>query len=161
MTGGHAVGGDVPAPRSRATVGGARRAPRGELAVCCLVAALSLAVAAAVHRFAPGFGIVFKPLLWPLLVLPFTVRPRYALVTSAVVPLLSCAVTGMPTLPVALTLSACATVFMSAFMVFVRMVGGALWVPRMFRMARSAEDVRPYHAVGGDVPAPRNRTGNI
>jgi len=91
---------------SGAVVGGDVPAPRYELVVCCLVAAASLAIAAAIHRFAPGFGPVFKPLLWPLLVLPFTVRQRYAIVTSFVVPLISCAVTGMPTLPVAMALSA-------------------------------------------------------
>jgi len=77
-----------------------------DLFVCVVVAAVSLVVAAVFHRFFPGFGMVFKPLLWPLAVLPFAVRMRFAVATAFLVPLLSCAVNGMPTLPVALLLSA-------------------------------------------------------
>jgi len=80
---------------------------------CVVVSALSLAVAAACHRFCPGFGMTFKPLLWPLAVLPFAVRPRLAFATAFAVPLLSCAVNGMPTLPVALLLSAASLVFVA------------------------------------------------
>jgi len=82
-----------------------------EVSICVLVAALSLVVAAVCHRFAPGFGVTFKPLLWPLAVLPFAVRPRLAFATTFAVPLLSCAVNGMPSLPVALALSAASLAF--------------------------------------------------
>ena len=77
-----------------------------DLFVSALVAAGSLIVAAVFHRFFPGFGAMFKPLLWPLAVLPFAVRLRFAIVTAFIVPVLSCTVNGMPTLPVALSLSA-------------------------------------------------------
>jgi len=89
-----------------------------ELFVCVLVAVGSLLVAAFCHRFCPGFGIMLKPLLWPLAVLPFAIRLRSALVTAFAVPLVSCAVNGMPTLPVALSLSAVSLVFV-AVVVFV------------------------------------------
>jgi len=82
-----------------------------ELFVCVLVASLSLIVAAVCHRFCPGFGMAFKPLLWPLAVLPFMVRPRFAFATAFAVPLLSCAVNGMPTFPVALLLSSASLMF--------------------------------------------------
>jgi len=84
---------------------------KNEVLACVLVSAVSLIVAAVCHRFAPGFGVAFKPLLWPLGVLPFAVRPRYALPTAFAVPLVSCAVNGMPTLPVALALSLASLAF--------------------------------------------------
>jgi len=84
---------------------------KNEVLACVLVSAASLIVAAVCHRFAPGFGVAFKPLLWPLAVLPFAVRPQYALPTAFAVPLVSCAVNGMPTLPVALSLAALALAF--------------------------------------------------
>lgn len=77
-----------------------------EVLVCLVVATVALTVAAGVHRLAPGFGLVFKPLLWPLVVLPFAVRPRLATLTAFAVPLVSSGVTGMPALPMALALSA-------------------------------------------------------
>lgn len=80
-----------------------------DLAIALSVAALSLAVAAVFHGFLPGFGALFKPLLWPLAALPFLVRPRTALVTAAAVPPLSSLVNGMPPLPTALMLSAAAS----------------------------------------------------
>jgi len=79
--------------------------------VCLVVASAALLVAAACHRLCPGFGAAFKPLLWPLAVLPFAVRLRFALVTAFAVPLVSCAVNGMPTLPVALSLSSVSLAF--------------------------------------------------
>jgi len=82
-----------------------------EVFFCVLTAAVSLVAAAACHRFAPGFGAMFKPLLWPLAVLPFAVRPRLALTTAFAVPLLSCAVNGMPALPIAMSLSALALAY--------------------------------------------------
>jgi len=82
-----------------------------EILVCIFIASVALLVAAACHRLCPGFGAAFKPLLWPLAVLPFAVRLRFALVTAFAVPLVSCAVNGMPTLPVALSLSSVSLAF--------------------------------------------------
>jgi len=92
---------------------------KSEVLACVLVSAASLIVAAVCHRFAPGFGVAFKPLLWPLAALPFMVSPRYALPTAFAVPLVSCAVNGMPTLPVALALSSASLAF-SAIVSMVR-----------------------------------------
>ena len=84
-----------------------------ETTICVFVSAVSLIVAAVLHRYFPGFGAAFKPLLWPLIVLPFAVRFRYAVLTGAVVPFLSCFVNGMPTAVVALKLSLLTVCFMS------------------------------------------------
>ena len=84
-----------------------------EMSICVVVAAISLIVAAVFHRFFPGFGVAFKPLLWPLIVLPFAVRFRYSVLTGGVVPFLSYAVNGMPTAVVALKLSLLAVGVMS------------------------------------------------
>ena len=85
-----------------------------DVLVSCAVASVSLIVASFFHHFLPGLGVVFKPLLWPLAVLPFCVRLRTAAVTAFVVPLLCSAVNGMPTFPVAMKLSASAAIVVSA-----------------------------------------------
>ena len=87
---------------------------RRELSVCALLSIASLMTAAVCHRFYPGFGQVLKPLLWPLVVLPFAVRPRLAFGTAFAVPLLSAAVNGMPSWFVALSLSSLSAVVAAA-----------------------------------------------
>lgn len=84
-----------------------------EMSICIVVSAVSLAVAAVFHCCFPGFGAAFKPLLWPLIILPIAVRFRYAVLTGAVVPFLSCVVNGMPTAVVAVKLSLLAVCFIS------------------------------------------------
>jgi len=79
-----------------------------EMCVCVSVAALSLVTAAVFHRFLPGLGPAFKPLLWPLALLAFSVRTRYAAATAFLVPYLSYLVNGMPSLTTAVALSAVA-----------------------------------------------------
>lgn len=69
---------------------------RKELFYCVIVGAVSLTVAAVCHRFFPGCGPILKPLLWPLAVLPFFVRPTFAASTAVLLPLLSAVVNGMP-----------------------------------------------------------------
>jgi len=93
-----------------------------DMFVCVAVAAFSLIVAAVFHRFFPGFGMVFKPLLWPLAVLPFMVRARFALLTALIVPLLSCAINGMPSVPVAISLSAFSAIALCGIAVCRRVV---------------------------------------
>ena len=88
-----------------------------ETSICIIVSAVSLIVAAVFHRYFPGFGAAFKPLLWPLIVLPFAVRFRYAVLTGAVVPFLSCVVNGMPTAAIALKLSLLTVCFVSGIAV--------------------------------------------
>ena len=88
-----------------------------EMSICIIVSAVSLIVAAVFHRYFPGFGAAFKPLLWPLIVLPFAVRFRYSVLTGAVVPFLSCVVNGMPTTDVALKLSLLTICFISGIAV--------------------------------------------
>lgn len=70
-----------------------------------LVCALSLTVAAVSHRYCPEFGVTFKPLIWPAVLLAFTLKARYAAVTAASLPFLSAAVNGMPTWTIAAELS--------------------------------------------------------
>lgn len=65
----------------------------------------ALVVAALAHRFFPAFGVVFKPLLWPIIPLAFAVKTRYACTAAIIVPFLSALVNGMPTYSVALELS--------------------------------------------------------
>lgn len=77
---------------------------------CVLVSAVSLAVAAFCHRFYPGLGPVLKPLLWPIAILPFLVRPSAAVPTAAALPLVSAAVNGMPHWHTAFTLCALSAV---------------------------------------------------
>ena len=86
-----------------------------DLLISVLVAGVSLISAAVFHRFSPGLGALLKPLLWPLVVLPFLVRPRFTAGTSLSVPLLSCAVNGMPTLAVSVSLSFLVFGFIVAF----------------------------------------------
>lgn len=71
-----------------------------------LVAAVSLITAAVCHRFFPGLGPVLKPLLWPIAVLPFLVKPSAAVPTAAILPFISAAVNGMPQWHTAVALSA-------------------------------------------------------
>ena len=85
-----------------------------DTSICIVVSAVSLVVAAVFHRYFPGFGAAFKPLLWPLIILPFAVRFRYAVLTGAVVPFLSCVINGMPTAVIALKLSLLTVCLMSA-----------------------------------------------
>lgn len=73
---------------------------------CVLVSAVSLAVAAVCHRFFPGLGPVLKPLLWPIAILPFLVKPSAAVPTAAILPFISAAVNGMPQWHTAVALSA-------------------------------------------------------
>ena len=88
-----------------------------ETSICIVVSAVSLIVAAIFHRYFPGLGAAFKPLLWPLIVLSFAVRFRYAVLTGAIVPFLSCVVNGMPTVFVALKLSLLTVCFVSGIAV--------------------------------------------
>jgi len=61
----------------------------------------SVALAAGIvcHRVAPGLGLVIMPMFWPLAVLATRVPAKYSVTTAAIVPLVSCLVTGMPALP--------------------------------------------------------------
>jgi hypothetical protein len=72
---------------------------------CVSVCAVSLLTAAVCHRFFPGLGPVLKPLYCPVAILPFVVRPRMAVLSSLVLPLLSAAVNGMPQWHVAIGIS--------------------------------------------------------
>ena len=67
-----------------------------ELVECGVLGATALGLAAFFHVFFPGAGAVLKPMFWPLLALACRVRTSYAVVTCAAVPLMSCAITGMP-----------------------------------------------------------------
>lgn len=68
--------------------------------------AVSLVAASVCHFFFPGTGALLKPLLWPAFALPFLLRARAAVAVSALVPLLSAAVNGMPAWTVAGALAA-------------------------------------------------------
>jgi len=59
----------------------------------------ALACGTLCHRFAPGMGLVLMPMFWPLAVLAYKVPARYSVTTAAVVPFVSCLLTGMPALP--------------------------------------------------------------
>ena len=61
----------------------------------------SAALAAGVlcHRYAPGLGLVVMPMFWPLAALSAFVPARHAVITAAIVPFVSFALTGMPALP--------------------------------------------------------------
>lgn len=85
---------------------------------CVSVCAVSLLTAAVCHRFFPGLGPVLKPLFWPVAVLPFVVRPRLAVLSSFVLPLLSAAVNGMPQWHVAIGISILSAVLASAICAF-------------------------------------------
>lgn len=83
------------------------------LTISVFTAAVSLAVAAAAHRYCPAFAVTFKPLLWPLLPLVFAVRPGYAAAVALTVPFLSAAVNSMPTYQVAAALSLSGLLFVA------------------------------------------------
>ncbi|MGN0853447.1 MAG: energy-coupling factor ABC transporter ATP-binding protein [Kiritimatiellia bacterium] len=75
-------------------------------AYCGLFGALALALPALFHVFGLA-GPLFLPMYWPLVALAFLVRPGAAVVTAALVPLVSSFLTGMPLLwpPLAAVLS--------------------------------------------------------
>jgi hypothetical protein len=94
----HAARAPAPAPR-----GGL--APR-ELAYGGIFGAAALLLPTVFHML--QLGRVFMPMYLPLVALAFLVRPRVAVTTALLVPLLSAAVTGMPPLfpPVAPVMAA-------------------------------------------------------
>ena len=65
---------------------------------------VAVAAGAVCHRVAPGLGLVLMPMFWPLAVLAAKVPAKYSVTTSAVVPFVSLALTGMPALPVVVAL---------------------------------------------------------
>ena len=115
-----------------------------DIAICLIVAALSLVTAAVFHAFLPGFGAMFKPLMWPLVILPFCVRRRAAVVTAAVVPLLSAAVNGMPSWLMALALAGAATAGV-LILAFIRGVAQSGSASALGAEGRGFKSRRPDH----------------
>jgi len=68
--------------------------------ICCSAAGvLALVVGGLCHRCAPSLGLVLMPMFWPLAALSVRVPARWAVPTAALVPFVSCLVTGMPAWP--------------------------------------------------------------
>jgi len=61
--------------------------------------ALALVLGIICHRLAPGLGLVLMPMFWPIAVLAVLVPLRHVLVTAALVPMISCLLSGMPAYP--------------------------------------------------------------
>jgi len=61
---------------------------------------VALVAGAACHRVAPGLGLVLMPMFWPLAVLAAKVPAKWSVSTAAIVPFVSFLETGMPVVPV-------------------------------------------------------------
>lgn len=72
--------------------------------VSVLFGSVALAAGVICHRFAPGLGLVLMPMFWPLAALTALVPAKHAVVTAALVPFVSFALTGMPAFPLVVAL---------------------------------------------------------
>ena len=74
-----------------------------DFTTCVVFGSAALVAGVMCHRLAPGLGLVLMPMFWPLAVLSARVPVVKAAATAAIVPFVSAVLTGMPTLPLAVS----------------------------------------------------------